>query len=211
VRQQTEARVESTEIAEHIHGHRERHSAEADERFSKLTGIYVGVVAMLLAITTLGSENATKRMLAANIQASDTYNYYQAKYQRQTAYQLAADQLEALAAVPGLPEAVKSKAQQAIARDRDTARRYESDPAKGEGKKELLAKARELEARRDRAARQIPNFEFGGALYQIAIVLGSVSIVAASRALVRFSGLLALLATLLMVNGYFLLAQLPLD
>jgi Domain of unknown function (DUF4337) len=208
----TEELVESTEIDEHIRGHREhRHSAAADERFSKLTGIYVGIVAMLLAITTLGSENATKRMLAANIQASDTYNYYQAKYLRQTEYQIAADLLETQIATPGLPDAAKTGAEAAIRRYRDTARRYESDPARGEGKKQLMAKARDWEARRDHAALRLPNFEFAGALYQIAIVLGSVSIVAASRALVKFSGLVAILATLLMINGYFLLLHLPLE
>jgi hypothetical protein len=42
-------------------------------------------------------------------------------------------------------------------------------------------------------------------------VLGSVSIVAASRPLVKLSGALAVLATLLMINGYFLLVALPLD
>lgn len=42
-------------------------------------------------------------------------------------------------------------------------------------------------------------------------MLGSVAIVAASRPLLRLSGVLAFLAVLLMLNGYFLLIQLPLD
>ncbi|HXO92007.1 MAG TPA: DUF4337 domain-containing protein, partial [Stellaceae bacterium] len=180
--------------------------------FRKLTGIYLGVVAMLLAITSLGGSNATKTMLSANIQASDVYGYYQSKYIRQTVYQLTAEQLEAeLLAQPGMPEAARVKIEDAIKRYRARVERYESDPATGEGKKELLAKAKELEAKRDHATERDPNFDFAEALFQIAIVLGSVSIVAASRALVRLSGAIAVVASLLMINGYFLLVHLPLE
>jgi len=204
--------VEASEIAETIRGGDEERSAEADANFRKLTGIYLGIIAMLLAITTLGGSNATKVMLNANIQASDIYGYYQSKYIRQTTYRLAADQLEAeLAAQPGMPEAAKARIEAAVKRWRATAERYESDPASVQGKKELLVKAKGWETRRDRAAERDPNFDFAEALFQIAIVLGSVSIVAASRPLVKLSGALAFLASLLMINGYFLLVHLPLE
>jgi Domain of unknown function (DUF4337) len=63
----------------------------------------------------------------------------------------------------------------------------------------------------DLAAERYPNFDFAEALFQIAIVLGSVSIVAASRALVKLSGGLAVVASRLMINGYFLIVHLPLE
>jgi hypothetical protein len=206
--------VEATEIGERITGEEEerRVEAAADANFRKLTGIYLGIVAMLLAITSLGGSNATKVMTNANIQASDIYGFYQAKYARQTAYRLVADQLEALlAANPAMPEAAKARIADDITRWRATAERYESDPATGDGKKELLSRAREWEKKRDLAARRDPNFDFAEALFQIAIVLGSVSIVAASRPLVHLSGVLAIAAFLLMLNGYFLFVQVPLD
>ncbi len=204
--------MEATEIAETIQGEEEERRAHADSNFRKFTGIYLGIVAMLLAITTLGGSNASKVMLNANIQASDIYGYYQSKYIRQTSYRLAADQLDAqLAANPAMPEAARAKIEDAIKRWRATAERYETDPASGQGKKELLATAKEWEAKRDRAARRDPNFDFAEALFQIAIVLGSVAIVAASRPLVHLSGVLAVAATLVMINGYFLLVPLPLD
>jgi len=207
-----EERVEASEIAETIQGEDEERRAHADSNFRKLTGIYLGIVAMLLAITTLGGSNASKVMLNANIQASDIYGYYQSKYIRQTAYRLAADQLEAqLAANSAIPEAARAKMEERIKRWRATADRYETDPASGQGKKELLATAREWEAKRDRAALRDPNFDFAEALFQIAIVLGSVSIVAASRPLVHLSGILAIAATLVMINGYFLIVQLPIE
>ncbi len=167
---------------------------------------------MLLAITSLGGSNATKTMLNANIQASDIYGYYQSKYIRQTARQLAADQLEAqIAAAPAMPDAARARIEDTIKRWRETVERYESDPKTGQGKKELLIKARELEMRRDRAAERDPNFDFAEALFQIAIVLGSVSIVAVSRPLLHLSGFLATAATLLMINGYLLVVHLPLE
>jgi hypothetical protein len=204
--------VEATEIAEKIRGEDEADSAAADATFRKFTGIYLGIVAMLLAITALGGSNATKTMLNANIQASDVYGYYQAKNVRQTVYQLTAEQLDSeLLALPEMPEAAKTKIEDRIKRYRERVDRYESDPSTGDGKKELLAKAKEFEARRDHAAERDPNFDFAEALFQIAIVLGSVSIVAASRPLVHFSGILAIAATLLMINGYFLLVHLPFE
>lgn len=206
--------MEPSEIAESIHGHHdeETHGAHTDDGFRKLTGIYLGIIAMLLAITTLGGSNATKVMLNANIQASDTYGYYQSKNVRETAYRLAAGQLETqLAAQPGMPDQAKAKIANTVKSWRATADRYQNDPTGGRGMKQLLAAAKELEARRDRAAERDPNFDYAEALFQIAIVLGSVAIVAASRPLVRLSGVLAVLATLLMLNGYFLLVHLPLE
>ena len=204
--------METTEIAETIHGGQEAHSAEGDATFRKYAAIYLGIVAMLLAITSLGGSNATKVMLNSNIQASDIYGYYQSKYIRQTVYQTTAEELEAqLLAQSDMPEAAKSKFEETIKRYRSRAERYESDPSTGEGKKELLAKAKGWEAKRDHAAERDPNFDFAEALFQIAIVIGSVSIVAASRSLIKLSGGLAMLASLLMINGYFLIVHLPFE
>jgi hypothetical protein len=201
--------VEPHEIAETIHGH---HAAHPGDTFRRIAGIYVGIVAMLLAIATLGSTKATKEMLDANIRAADTWAFYQAKHMRETSYSIAADQLEfELAARPDLPEAAKLKALDAIKRYRANATRYASDPAKGDGRQQLAQKAKKLEHKRDHAAARIPNFEFAEALFQIAIVLGSVSIVAASPALLQVSGALAVVASLLTANGYFLLVPLPYD
>lgn len=202
--------MEATEIAEHIREHGEPHGHDhgeaSHEGLRRFAAVYVGVVAMLLAIATLGGANATKEMLNANIHASDTYAFYQAKYNRQLNYQIAAEQLELLGKGLGnLAPADTGKIDELLKRYRETAKRYESDPAKDDGKKELLAKAQHWEEVRDHAEAQNPNFEYAEALYQIAIVLGSVAIVAASPWLLGFSGLLAALGVVLTLNGYFLI------
>jgi hypothetical protein len=199
---------ESHELAEHLqhengHGHGERNW------FRRTTGIYLGVVAMLLAIASLGGSEATKEMLNSNIHASDTYAFYQSKYIRQIHYQTAAEELELLGAgSPGLSAEHTAKVAALVKRYRDTAARYETEPATGEGKKELMAKAKAWDHKRDHAAAEIPNFEYAEALYQIAIVLGSVAIVAASPWLLGFSGVLATFGLLLTLNGYLLVVPL---
>ena len=203
--------MEAHEIAERIHEDSGSHGHVAPTRdwFRRLAAIYVGVVAMLLAIASLGGADATKEMLNANIHASDTYAFYQAKNIRQTSYQIAAEELELLAAgMPGLAPDRVTKIDQLVKRYRDTAARYDSEPATGDGKKELLAKAKEWEKKRDHAAAQTPNFEYADALFQIAIVLGSVAIVAASPWLLGVSGVLAAAGILLTLNGYVLLVPL---
>lgn len=207
--------MEATEIAEqiheHAHAHAHAHTLAGDDRLRKFAGIYVGVVAVLLAIATLGGSRAMKDMINANIHAADTYAFAQAKHIRGNAYDIAADQLEIqLADQPGMPEAARSKTEETIRRYRMDAARYESDPKTGEGRKQLLATARNWEEERDRAREADPNFELAEAVFQIAIVLGSVSIVAASPPLLGFGGLMALLGILLTINGYFLIVPLPL-
>jgi hypothetical protein len=61
--------------------------------------------------------------------------------------------------------------------------RYESDPVTGEGKKELMEKARKLEADRAVAKSRSPWYTFAGSLFQIAIVLLSASILAVNNRL----------------------------
>jgi Domain of unknown function (DUF4337) len=200
--------VDETEIPEGVHHHM-RH-AEGDAGVRRWAAIYLGVVAMLLAISSLGGGKATKEMLAYNIRVSDTYAFAQAKYLRETAYELAADQLEtSLAAEPAMPDAAKTLLTASVEKYRKQAARYASDPSTNEGRKELLAKAKELEAARDHAEAQDPNFQFAAALFQIAIVLGSVSIVASSRALIGLSALLTIAAVALTVNGFLLIVPLP--
>ncbi len=72
-----------------------------------------------------------------------------------------------------------------------------------------VRRGQELEDRRERAQRQDPNFDYSQALFQIAIVVGSVSILTAARALLWLGLSLGAVAILLMLNGFLLLVDLP--
>jgi len=186
---------------------REEH-ARVDS-FRKRSALLVGGLAAALAICALGGGNATKDTIDANIQASDTFAFYQAKNVRQTANQLAADNLEALILVNNPPDAVKTQLQQRIDRYKATVARYESDPETGEGKKELLIKAQEFVDAREVAQTKDPNFDYGQALLQISIVLGSVAIVSVNKSVLALCGLAGSLGVILTINGFELFFDLP--
>src|SRR5581483_6576430 len=171
---------EAHEIGDTIaEGSYESH-AQSEASFRRVAAVILGVMAMLLAIASLFGEASMKDTINFNIKASDNYAFYQAKNERQTTLQLAADQLTALAAShPEWSGEARANVDKLIADYRATVARYESDPVGGEGKKELLARARGYEQKRDRAQHQDSNYDYARALFQIAIVLGSVSIVAA--------------------------------
>ena len=193
---------------------------EADDRFRSRVALLIAFMAMLLAITSLGGGNAAEDIFNNNIHASDTWNFYQAKNIRQTAFRLAADELESelMISGPTLSPEAREGVEARIKVYRDTVARYESEPDKddpanpirGEGKKELTARAKHFESLRDRAQDQDPNFDFAEALYQIAIVLASVAILANSRMIVIVAIIAGAAATVLMINGYFLIFPLPL-
>ena len=82
--------------------------------------------------------------------------------------------------------------------------RYESDPATGEGKKELLAKAKGLEAERAVAKARSPWYTYAGSLLQIAIVFLTASILAVKNSLYRASLGVGSFAILLMSQAIWL-------
>ena len=178
--------------------------------FKRRCAIVIAVLAMFLAVTGLGGQNATKEALNTNIQASGLFAFYQAKTQRQTSIQLAADTLElAFVNDPALPDAVKATLKAKVEQYRRTVERYESEPDTREGKTELLARARAEEVKRDRALKQDPYFDYAETLLQIAIVLISVALVSDQRWLALGGIVLGGVGTLLMVDGFTLLVELP--
>jgi hypothetical protein len=180
------------------------------DHFKRQAAIAIAIFAMLLAITGLGGQNATKDALNSNIQASNYFSFFQAKNMRQTAYALAADELElAWTQDAQLSEEARTALRRKVEDYRKTVERYETEPETGEGKKELIAKAREQEVKRDHALKQDPYFDYAEALLQIAIVLISVSIVADQVWLAFVGGGVGILGALLMLNGFLMLVELP--
>jgi Domain of unknown function (DUF4337) len=194
--------MESTDIADSL--------KDAQEfQVSRWVAIYIAVLAVFLSICTVGGGNSTKDATRTNIQASDAWAFYQAKNMRQTSYKLAAEGLQLRLAEPGLPDAVRKQIEAAAAAYKAEIDRLESEPQKGEGKKELAAKAKQFEKERDIALKQDPYFDFAQAFLQIAIVLASASIVLKNKPLLVGSGLLGFLGVLLMINGFTLAVDLP--
>jgi len=178
------------------------------DEFNKWVGVYIGVLAVMLAIGNVGGANAAKDATRANIEASNTWAFFQAKNIRRTSYGLAADDMDLLLLTqPTLPPPARKAVEDKAKFYRSEAKRM-ADEEK-EGTKALSAKARELEEERDVAMRRDPYFDWSQALLQIAIVLASVHLIIGNVMLLGLSGGLAGLGVLLMINGFTLVFRLP--
>ena len=194
-------------------------AAEKAERFRNLVAVYIAILALLLAVTSLGGGNVVEDMIDANIRVSDHWNFYQAKNIRQTDFELAADDLKLQLQLhgQGMSPAARKAVEAKIADYEKTVARYDSepdpeapnDPLKGEGKKELMAQAKDWEKKRDLAMERDPNFDYAEALLQIAIVLASVAILAMSKPILLLSLVMGGVGTVLMLNGFVLWFKLP--
>ena len=179
------------------------------DALNKWVGVYIGVLAVLLAICGVGGANAAKDATRANIEASNTWAFYQAKTIRRTSYTLAADELELmLASEPGMAGPARKAVEDKIKSHRAEADRLKKDPL--DGTDALQAKGRTLETERDIALRKDPYFDWSQALLQIAIVLASVHLIIGNLLLLGLSAGLGGLGVLLMINGYTLWVALPL-
>lgn len=183
-------------------------ATERDNAFKHKAAITIAIFSLILAITSLGGSNSTKDMLNSNIEASNLWNFYQAKNSRQTETRLARDNLE-IQLLAATNEKQREMIQSNIKKYEEAIKRYESEPSTGEGKTELVARAKKAEAQRDQALRQDPYFDLAGALLQIAIVLCSVSILSASLMIYRISMVLAGVGALLSLNGFTLAVAIP--
>ena len=164
--------------------------SEREAQIKDKAGWVITVIALLLAVTTYVANGFSSKILTNTIKANDTWNFYQAKSIKQS---IAEGQLED-AKDPKRREQLEAK----IAR-------YESDPAKGEGKKELMAKALQIESERDEAKKHTPWLTFAGMAFQLAIVLLSASILAVDKRMYWGSIGVSVFGALLLAQGIWLI------
>src|SRR6185503_8294258 len=140
--------------------HEEKAEQEADNRFRNRAALLIAILAAVLAVGGLGGGNATDDMVANNIKASDSWAFYQAKNVRQTMYEIAADELKASLEAGTVASAARPAAEARLKNYQSTIARYDSEPdpkapndlLKGEGKKEIKARAQSYEAAFDQAS-----------------------------------------------------------
>jgi hypothetical protein len=176
----------------------------------KWIGVYIGVLAVLLAVCGMAGGNAAKDATIKNIEASNLWNFFQAKNMRRHVLRVQIDELELmLAANHAMPEAAKAAIQAKLATYRNQEKLLTSDPKSNEGLDELWKKGKSLEAERDIAMRKDPYFDYGQALIQIAIVLASIALITGGTMMLGASALVAIGGALLTVNGFLLLFAVP--
>jgi Domain of unknown function (DUF4337) len=144
---------------------------------NKKIALLIAVLALVLAFTETLGKSAQTAALNYNVEASNLWSFFQAKTIRMTAVRSAAEML----AAQGIEtEAAKAQTE----KWRATAARYDSEPETGEGRKELAARAKALEEKRDRSMAAYHHYELASAAVQIAIVLASAAVITGAAALV---------------------------
>ena len=166
--------------------------SEREAAIKDKAGWVITVIAALLAVNTYIASGNSSKVLNNTIKANDTWAFYQAKSIKQTLAEQSLDDAMARG------DKVKIEKMQA------KIERYESDPATGEGKKELMVKARALEAERDVVRKSGPWMTFSGMAYQLGIVLLSASILAVSMPLFWGSIAVSMVGAFLMSQGIWL-------
>mgnify|MGYP003335779428 CR=1 FL=1 len=166
--------------------------SEKEALIKDKAGWVITILAALLAINTLMGGSNSSKVLNNTIEANNTWAFYQAKSIKQTL------------AEQSLDDAVARKDTAKIEKLKAKIERYESEPASGEGKKELMAKARKLEADRAVAKSRSPWYTYAGSLFQIAIVLLTASILAVNNRLYFASIGVGVLGGLLMSQAIWL-------
>lgn len=203
--------MDSTDAADLIAEiHESRAENKAAESFRNRAALLIAVLAAVLAIGGLGGGNATDDMIENNIKASDTWAFYQAKNVRQAMYKLEREKLQADLDQGRLAGPARTGAETRLRSYEATIARYENqpdrnDPSKGEGKRELSNQAKAYEAAFEQAARRDNNFDFAEVLLQLALVLGSVAILAVNRWILILSAAMGAIGALLTLNGFLLL------
>ncbi len=184
------------------HGHGVGHG-DADGG-NKYIAVFISVLALFLAIAETLAKSAQTNSLSYNIEASNLWAFYQAKTIRQTAIKTAAEQLEVDLALTR-DEAFRTALERRVSAWKADVARYQSEPTAsgGEGRKELQARAKVAEKKRDLYTEKYHHFEVASALFQIAIVLASVYLITHVFHLVAGAGLLTATGVFFFVIGLF--------
>jgi Domain of unknown function (DUF4337) len=177
----------------------------AEDRFGRRVALVTAVFAVILSISSLGGNNATKEMLLAQQKSSDQWAFYQAKVIREHLYRAQKQRLEVDLLERG--GAIRPEAREKL--DALLKKWDEEEKRYGAEKKDIEKDAKKLEHVRDVNATRDPYFDLADVFLQIAIVMSSVSILSKSRPVFYFSLVLAVIGTTLTVNGYGLFFQLP--
>jgi hypothetical protein len=172
-------KMEEAEHAQHAAGH------------NKQVALLISVLALFLAFSETLGKSAQTSAISDNVEAANLWAFFQAKTIRMTTLRTAAE--TATVELPLLgDEAVRTQKQKLIETWKKTAARYDDEPETGEGRKQLAARAKDAEHKRDLAMARYHHYEVASAAYQIGIVLASASIITGMMALAWIGGVLGI-------------------
>ena len=182
---------------------------EHSEGFSKKVALVIAILALFLSFSETLGKGAQNEATTKNIEASDLWAFFQAKDIRRTVVTTAADQTVLLAV--GSPDAAaKAAIDKQIGIWRQTAEHFESDPATGDGRKELSERAKNAEEERDLSLAKYHHYELASAAFQVGIVLASAAVITGMIGLAWFGGALGAVGLVLLALGLYAPHMVPL-
>ena len=157
--------------------------SEREAKIKDKAGFIIVFLAAILAINTmLGGSNSSK-IQNNTIEANNMWAWYQAKNVRGVLYEISA----------------------AEAKKPENAEKFMAEAKRmSDDKKEIMEKAKALEAERDIAKQKSPWFTWGGSTLQIAIVLLTASILAVSMPMFWISTIVGSLGSLLVSQAIWM-------
>lgn len=163
-------------IFKQLRKHADKVDKTNDTTASKLkskAALIISIFAAIFSVNAFLQGQLNSSILTNTIKINDTWAFYQAKSIKQTQYELAAD-------------AIEGKDHKKWLEYKAIIQRYETEP--GDGKRDLMLKARSLEAERDVSKKKAPWIGIAGSLMQISIVLLTASILS-SGILMFYAGI----------------------
>ncbi len=155
---------------------------------NKKVALLIAILALCLAISETLSKAYQTEVITKQVEASNLWAFFQAKSIRSTATNLAIDSAQLG------NEADNPKVAEAVAKWKSAVKRYDSEPETGEGRKELMQRAKKAEQQRDVNNHKYHNLEISSGMLQVAIVLASSSIITNVMMLTWLAGGLGIVA-----------------
>jgi len=183
-------KLEQAENAEHIGG------------VNKKIALMIAIMALLLAFSETLGKSANTEAITLNINASNMWNFFQAKTIRRTLVQAMADEMK-IEAQGARDNVVKVAMTKQIDDWQKTAARYRSEPETQEGSEELMKRAQAFEHNFDTALARYHNYEIASAAFQIGIVLCSAAVITGMLLLAWVAGGVAILGLAFTALGLF--------
>jgi Domain of unknown function (DUF4337) len=149
---------------------------------NKQVALLIAVLALFLAFAETLAKGAQTSALAYNVEASNLWAFFQAKTVRQTVLRSLSEAQEiekAKAPDPKVMELITRRAEDW----QKTITRWETEPDTQEGRRELAARAKDAEKKRDDSMAKYHHFELASGAFQIGIVLASSMVITGIAAL----------------------------
>jgi hypothetical protein len=179
---------------------------DAVEAKDKRVALIIAILALFLALSEAGGKNAEHRSTEKNIEASDLYNFYQAKKIRVSVLEADVAQAEVNRVGATDPKVQEAADKQIAAWKAATARLATEKP---DGMEAIQERAKQATEERELANHRLEHYEYASGLLQIAIVLASAAIITGVTLLMWLSVGLGIIGAALMTLGFFAPTFLP--